>query len=217
MTQLLLAIALAQTPAADWNIAAPYKEKEATKYKVQIEINDQGTTINVEMNASVSTSKKTDKGFEGTFSWTDLMVDGGQQEDMTFDTMLKPDGTLKGVKSDLGDGMRRMLLPFYFSYPGKAVTTDATWSYKDASEDEVDAHKATIDYKVVGVEKIKDKEALKVSVKLAEAGPDPMKADGFYWIGKDGRILKYELNVTHWPVPVAGQTFDAKIKAEILG
>jgi hypothetical protein len=214
MTQLLLAVALATQPTQDWNLAAPYKEKAADNYKVQIEIFDQGETINVEMNAALATDKKTDKGFEGSFSWTQLIVDGGQQDDMTFATTLKSDGTLKAVKSDLGDGMRRMLLPFYLSYPGKAVAKDATWTYKDANEDEVDAHKTSIEYKVVAIEKVKEVDTMKVSVKLTESGPDPMKVDGFYWVAADGRVLKYELNLTNWPVPVAAQSFDAKLKAE---
>ena len=216
MTNLLIAaLALAQGPA--WELKAPYKDNESDKYTVVIKIQDQGQEMAVDMVLERKIAKKTDKGFEGTFGWTQLFVEGEQQPDETFAIVLKPNGVLKSVKSDYGDAMRRMFLPFFLAYPDKSVAKDAAWTYKDEQEDEADAHKASVEYKVVGEEKIKDKQAMKVSFTMTEEGPNPMKSSGFFWVAQDGKVLKYELNVTGWPVPVAGSVFDAKITADLVG
>ncbi len=215
MTNLLIAAVALAAQSNGWDIKTPYAEKDVLRYAVTIEIDAAGNAMRVDMNANYKITKKSDKGFEGSFGWTDLMVEGQQQADENFDLTLKPTGALATVTSDYGDGMRRMLLPFFFTYPGKAVAKDAAWTHAD--EQEIDGHKAKIDYKVVGEEKVKDKDTMKVSVTLTEIGPAPMKGTGHYWIGKDGRMVKFEMDVTEWTVPVAGQTFNAKLKAEIAG
>jgi hypothetical protein len=109
-----------------------------------------------------------------------------------------------------------MLLPFFFAYPDKPIEVGGTWTYKDTGEEKVDGHTANFEYKLVGTEDLKSKKAHKVTVKFNEDGPEPLKGDGTYWIGEDGRVLKYELNVSGWPVPVVGQIFTAKITGEIV-
>ena len=216
MTNLLIA-ALALTQVSAWELKAPYKDNESDKYTVVMKIQDQGQEMAVDMVLERKISKKTDKGFEGTIGWTQLFAEGEQLPDETFEIALKPNGVLKSIKSDYGDAMRRMFLPFFFTYPEKAVAKDAAWTYKDEQEDETDAHKASVEYKVVGEEKVKDKQAMKVSFTMAEEGPSPMKSSGFFWVAQDGKVLKYELDVTGWPVPVAGSVFDAKITGDLVG
>lgn len=218
-TILLAAVAIAAqaqtTSASGWELKAPYQEKDDLKYAINIDIDAAGNTMRVEMSANYKISKKTDKGFEGSFGWTNLYVEGEMQPDESFSLMLKSNGTLKSVKSDYGDGMRRMLLPFFFSYPEKAVAKDATWTYADTSDEAMDGHTAKCEYKVVGMDKFRDAEVMKVSVSITETGPTPMKGSGFYWIGKDGKLVKFDIDVTEWTVPVAGQAFNAKLKGEL--
>ena len=214
-----LALAQAQTTGAT-ELKVPYKPDDATVYKVAITVTDPsgGADTQVDMTAHYKVAKKTDKGFEGSFAWTNLTVGGeGEQPDETFNVVLKPNGMLKSVDSTYGPGMRRMLIPFYFVYPDKAIEKGATWKYEDEKADETDGHTESIEYKLVGTEKVKDKDATRVDFKITEKGPEPMKGDGAFWVGADGRVLKFEINITGWPVPVASQVFDAKVKGEISG
>jgi hypothetical protein len=219
MTTLLLAAAIAvQDPAgAEWGPKPPYKDGETNKYAVKMAIEDpeSGATVNVEMTATYTVGKKSDKGVEGTFGWTQLLVDGSEQPDETFKTVLKPNGVLKSVDSVYGPGMRRMLLPFYLAYPEKPVQVGGSWTYKDEQTDETEAHKAVFEYTLSGTEQLKSKKAQKVNVKFSEVGPSPLKGEGTYWVGEDGRVLKFEFNVSGWTVPVAGMVFTAKISGEL--
>jgi hypothetical protein len=221
MTSILLAaVLLQQDPAgAEWGPKPPYKDSESTKYAVKMNIDDpsSGTQVAVEMNTSYKIAKKTDKGYEGTFGWTQLMVEGAEQPDEEFKIVLKPNGFLKTVDSSYGPGMRRMLLPFFFSYPEKPLAPGATWKYKDDDADKTDAHMCDFEYKLEGTEMYKSKKAQKVLVKFNEIGPDPLKGSGTYWVNGEGRVVKFELSVTGWTVPVAGQIFTAKINGELTG
>jgi hypothetical protein len=129
--------------------------------------------------------------------------------------VLKPNGIVKSVDSHYGPGMRRMVLPFYFAYPERPVAIGGTWAYKDDKADETDGHVTDFEYKLVGPEAVNSKKAHKVTVKFNEQGPAPLKGTGTYWIGEDGRVLKFDLDVTGWTVPVASQVFKARITGEL--
>ena len=221
MTSLLLAVALAQQAPAgtEWGPKPPYKDSETTRYavKMQIENPADGTYVPVEMTANVKFTKKTEKGFDGTFGWTQLVVDGADQPDEEFKVSVKPNGTLRSVDSDFGPGMRRMFLPFYFIYPEKPLVPGGSWTYKDTKEEEVDGHTTDFTYKLEGTEMYKSKKAQKVAVKFNEVGPNPLKGDGTYWLDEEGRVVKFELKVTGWPVPYVGEIFTATISGEIAG
>ncbi|HTQ10719.1 MAG TPA: hypothetical protein VMI31_11650 [Fimbriimonadaceae bacterium] len=98
-------------------------------------------------------------------------------------------------------------------YPDKEVKVGDKWTEKFKPKDGKDV---TVDYEVVEQTKVGDADALKIKGKLSEDGP--MKGDCTYWIGKDGAMLKFELDLKSWPVPFAGDPhdFDVKMKGEIV-
>ncbi|HXH60498.1 MAG TPA: DUF6263 family protein [Fimbriimonadaceae bacterium] len=213
---LIAASLLGAAPFDAWDIHAPYKQDSTLDYEVVMTLHNGPEQNNVDMLIHHATTKKSDSGYEGTYGWTELYVDDQPQLDQTFGVTLKANGVLKAVTSDYGDGMRRMFLPFMFVYPDKRVDVGDTWTYKDAAEDEMDGHKATIVFKVVDTDTIKEKKVLKIESHLTEDGPDPMKSDGTFWVAEDGTVLKYKFKVTEWPVPVAQQVFqDADVTATL--
>ena len=112
--------------------------------------------------------------------------------------------------------MRRMYLPFFFAYPDKAVEVGDTWKYADKEDEAVDGHRTVVEYKVVVEDKVGKKDALKIEFKLKEEGNAPMTGEGHFWVDRNGIVLKYEMNLESWPVPMVGEAFNAEITGEII-
>jgi len=214
MTSIILAAALSSTLANQgWKPVAPYAEGSALRYDLKANLDMGGNPTDVEITLEHKTTKKTDGGFEGTSAFTQVIVNGNEMDGMSMDVSLSANGVLKSVKSDLGSDMRRMFMAFYFCYPTDAVGDGGTWSFQDAEA--TGGHKAKFEYTLAGAEDLNGQQVMKVKVVMSEDGSDPMKATGFYWVASDGKIAKFELNIKGWPVPVAGQAFDATIKGTL--
>ena len=216
MTNLLIAV-MALMPVSNdgWELKTPFKEKLTLEYDVLILIDAGGMDREVEILSELKIEKKTDKGFEGSFGFTEIYVDGESQPAETWPAVFGANGMLKTMEADELD-TRRMYLPFFMVYPGKTVAVGDTWKYSDKEDEAVAGHRAVIEYKVISEEKVGKQEALKIEFKLKEEGPAPMTGDGHYWINKEGVILKYKMNLSGWPVPMVGQSFDAEISGEIV-
>lgn len=196
-----------------WKAAAPYSEGQTFKYDVTADIDMGGNPLGVEIVLYHKTTKKTETGFEGESGFEEIFVNGEEMDGFTMQVTLDPNGALKSVKAEEGDGMRRMFMPYYFCYPSTGVDDGGTWGFQDTVA--TDGHKAKFEYTLVGSEDMDGAKCKKVKVAISEEGPNPMKADGHYWVSDKGQVAKFEISVTGWPVPVAGQAFDAKIKGKI--
>ena len=111
-------------------------------------------------------------------------------------------------------GMRRMYEPFFMPYPDKAVSKGDRWKYED--KEPVAGHRLTIECEVMDIVNLRDVEAMKVKAKVTEKGPDAMTCTGYFWVGKDSRILQYEIEVMNWPIPLNGSSFDGEIRAKLI-
>ena len=215
MTNILFA-ALALMPVSNdgWELKAPFKEKLTQEYELLIFIEEGG--MEVEVISVLEIDKKTEEGFTGSFGFTEIYVGGEPMEGGTSPAEFSANGVLMGIEADEGPGVRRMYLPFFFAYPDKTVEVGDTWKYADKEDEAVDGHRAVVEYKVVEEDKVSAKDALKIEFKLKEEGDAPMTGDGHFWVERSGVVLKYEMNLESWPVPMAGEAFNAEITGELI-
>jgi hypothetical protein len=69
---------------------------------------------------------------------------------------------------------------------------------------------------IEGVEAVGGVDALKVDVKFTEDGEGGVSAKSTWWLNKSGKVLKFEVKVTDWVVPMAGNGYlTATIKATL--
>jgi len=217
MTNLLMAaLVLASAPTDSWELKIPFKEKLQQEHDVLIYISMGGEERDVELISQLKIDKKTDTGYEGTYGFKDIYVGGQPQDGGTWPAKFNSGGMIMSMEADEGPGMRRMFLPFFMVYPDKAVAVGDTWKHADKDDEAVDGHTVTVEYKALEVTKAGKADALKVEFKLKEKGPAPMVGDGYFLLGRDGRVLKYKINIEGWPVPIAGTTFNAVITGEIV-
>ncbi|HVT13381.1 MAG TPA: hypothetical protein VHE55_14030 [Fimbriimonadaceae bacterium] len=212
------ALGLAAFSLADggWLLKPPYEAKAKISYKVTVDANVGGQDHEATMKQLFTVDSKSDKEVKGKGSFSDVTLDGNDlsgQDLPSWDvTLSATDGSVTAA----GDSVDyvRMLTPFTFIYPSKEIKVGDKWTtkFKPAK----DAKEITIDYEVVEQSKIGDDDVLKIKSKLSEDGP--MKADDTYWIGKDGKVLKFDLDIKGWPAPFTGgaQDIDAKIKGEYV-
>jgi hypothetical protein len=205
--------ALAGSGLADgWMLKSPLDAKKKTSWKVSITANVSGQDHQAAMTQVLSIDSKTEKGFKGNLSWTEVTMDGSDlpQTLPSWDVTFNPNGSISSGGEDAD--YARMMAPGTFIYPDKEVNVGDKWTvkFKPAS----DAKEMTVDYEVVKEVKVGDAAALEIRGKLSEDGP--MKGDDTYWIGRDGTLLKFDLNLTNWIVPFAGEhsEVDAKIHGD---
>jgi hypothetical protein len=203
----------ASSLAEGWLLKAPYEAKAKHTWKVIVNASVGGQEMEATMKQILTIDSKTDKEIKAKGNWAEIMVGGNEQsgDDTTWDITMNSNGSLTSVGA--GADFARMLAPAAFVYPDKEVKAGDKWSFKYKPTKE--AKDITMDYEVVEQTKVGDVDALKIKGKLTEDGP--MKGNNIYWIAKDGRMLKFELDLTNWIVPMAGNTeFDAKIKGELV-
>lgn len=199
--------------AQGWVLKAPYEPKTKLAWNIHVDANMGGQNHEAIMKQTVSFESKSEKEIKGSASWSELQVDGQDMggEDTAWSLTLNPNGTIASAGES--DDYSRMLAPFAFAYPDKEVKVGDKWTVKFVPFK--DAREMTAAYEVLEQTKVGEIEALKVKGKLTDAGSG-LVSDGSYWVGKDGKVLKFDLDVKSWVVPMAGAgEFDAKIKGEL--
>src|SRR5207253_7576962 len=120
--------ALLVTPQADkWDLKAPLDAKTTATWNVTIKA-DMGGEQHEAVMKLVSLVKETpaDKPKEATFTWKDLVLDGGQgMPDNEWDVKIGDHGQISDA-GEAGDDIRRMLQPMLFVYPSNAVDVGDT-------------------------------------------------------------------------------------------
>lgn len=215
MTNILFAaLALMPVQTDGWELMVPFKEELTLEYEMLVFIDDQG--LEAEIIAVLKIDKKTDKGFAGSYGFTEIYVNGEPIENSALPAEFSANGVLMAIEADESPAMRRMYLPFFFAYPDKAVEVGDTWKYADKEDEAVDGHRTILEYKVIEEDKVGGKDALKIEFKLKEEGDAPMTGDGHFWVDRNGVVLKFKMNLESWPVPIAGDVVDAEISGEIM-
>ncbi|HWA84558.1 MAG TPA: hypothetical protein VG820_14035 [Fimbriimonadaceae bacterium] len=209
LSLLLTAVSLAD----GWVLKPPYAAHGKAVWKVSVKATVGGAEHDVQFKRTLTIDPKVDDGAKGKESWTDFLFDGNADpdQDATWDIALKGDGSV-ATAGESGDYVK-MVSPFFVVYPNKEVKKGDKWTAKlkpSAADKEIG-----VEYEVLDEAKVGDADALKV--KATFSGEGPFKASNTYWLSKSGEILKFELDLTSWTVPLAGQSdFDAKVTGEIV-
>jgi hypothetical protein len=217
---ILTALALAAASFADgWQLSSPYKANSLFVWKLSVKMTLAGADRTVTMKQRLAVDSKTADSWKGELGWTETRVDDIEMKlDRSWPVALSSAGSILSIGDDVG--YSRMLAPLLFIYPAKAVAVGDKWTTKfkpgEGTEGAKDVREMTYDFEVVGKEKVGNLDTLRIKAKLTEDGP--MKSEGFYWIAKDGRILKFEADIRHWTMRMGGKSgeIDAKLKGELV-
>lgn len=211
---LVLAAALLTAAAfgQGWLLKAPYAANAKTIWKVSVKATIGGVDHEVRFNHTLTIASKSEAEIKGKGSWTEFVFDGNvdPDQDATWEISLKPDGSI--ISAGKSGDYVKMLAPVLFVYPNKEVKPGDKWTakFKASPTDK----EVAVNYEVAELVKVGEVDALKVTAKFS--GEGPFKGGGAYWLSKDGVLLKYELDLKSWTVPLAGQSdFDAKVVGEI--
>ena len=204
MVAVALGLTMMTAPVQAWELNSPYKDDLTIRHNVEMFISDASEEMDVAFTAITKIGKKSDDGIKVSFGWEGLEAGGQVMEDMMFDGNLDGHGFLKSM--DDGDDMRNMWAPFFFVYPGQAVEKGSEWSAKDKEEG------LSFTFEAMGVKKLKETETMHVKMKFKSASSSSVSGDGEFWVRKDGMIMKYEIDVSNWFIPMAGQVFDGSIE-----
>ena len=208
----------ASSQAQSWMLKSPYEAKAKFVWNVTVTANVGGMDVEAKMKQQLEIASKDEKQIKGKGNWSDITVNGDSQAegDGPWDIVLNPNGSL--VSAHDSTDHARMLTPAAFIYPDKEVKAGDKWQVK--FKPAKDAKEFTSDFEVVAIEKVGDVEAMKVKAKMVEGAKEGegMSANNLYWIGKDGKVLKFELDIKNWVVPMATgmPDFDAKVKGELV-
>ena len=217
LTAFVTSLAVLAAPAVDkWDIKPSFATKTVTAWNVTIDAHVQSQDHHAKFRFEKTISSADAKSAKAKVAWKDLEVDDNPT-DVPGDfevTMGMRGELLTSESSEFGDDLRRMLSVFAFVYPEKPIDVGDKWTF-EMTPAKADKRMMTNSYEVVGTEKLKGVDALKISTKLEEKGENGMSSKGFFWISKEGKPLKYELDVKNWVVPMAGsEPVEAKIKGE---
>jgi len=217
LTTLAIAAVLSSQDA--WDIKPNFAEKAKTSMAITVDakVSGEDHTAKFNMVGSV-TSINSEKNVKMTYAWDDLEVDGAPVGgDEVFEVLLSPEGAILSTTSSLGDDIRRMLSPLVFVYPGKAVKVGDKWSVSASPTKDKPDQAFVWSYEVAGVEKVTETDAMKISATVKEQRSGGTSGAGIWWVSKDGKVLKFTLDVKGWVVPMSGaETIDGKMTGVMI-
>jgi hypothetical protein len=198
-------------PQADkWEIKAPYTKDTKLQYALNVDVDMNGETHGARFTMSQSFGDKASDLTDARIQWFGIDVDDNPQDDLpAWEIKLNAQGAVMSLGSSLEDDYRRMLTPFLFVFPDKAVSVGDKWELKAGPKDAL-----SLTFESKGVEKVMDFDAMKIEEKFKESAGS-MVGTGTWWISKTGKPLKFEMKVTDWVAPFTGNT--APISATIKG
>ena len=212
----LLAGALMMSPAIEkWDLKPGIAPKAKASLAVIVEAATGDGDHRAEFTVVREIGDPDGANHKATYLWKGLTVDGQEVgEDTAWDVTVGPRGAVLATTDMMGDDIRRMLSPMAFVFPEKPVGEGDKWTAEVRPYKDKDDFLLTYSYEVKGVETLDGSEALKVALTLVEKSTDGMNGEGTWWIGKDGSVLKFEMKVKNWIVPMAGSDL---IEAKIAG
>jgi len=151
-----------------------------------------------------------------TFGWDHLEVDDQDgQEVPPWDAVVGARSEILKMDGDTDDSYRRMLAPLLFIYPEKPVAIGDKYTFD--AKPSVKGETITYAYEVKKSDTINGSPTLVIGTKFTEAGADGSTGDGTWWLSKTGKIVKFEIKVKNWVVPMAGGgPVDATLKGQAL-
>ncbi|MCB8932020.1 MAG: hypothetical protein M9921_01780 [Fimbriimonadaceae bacterium] len=205
LTTMVAGLLMTASGIDKWELKPGIEPKAKAAWAIQVDVDSPDGGHQAEFTMVREIGDADGANHKATCAWSKLLVDGGEVgEDPTWDVSFGPRGALVGTTDMMGDDIRRMLSPMTFVYPEGAVGDGDKWTAEVRPFKGKDDLLLTYAYEVKGVEKVDGADALRVAATLTEKGQDAMSAEGTWWVGKDGGVLKFQMKVTNWVVPMAG-------------
>lgn len=209
----MVAGALMAAPVADkWELKPNLEPKAKASWAVKVAAQAPDGDHEAEFTLVREYGAKDGETQKATMGWSGLIVDGNELgQELTWDVSVNARAAVVGTIAEEGDDIRRMLSAMTFTYPDKPVGEGDKWSLEIRPYTGKDDFMLTYAYEVKGVESVDSVDALKITLKLTEKDQYGMTGEGTWWVGKDGSVLKFEMKMKNWVVPMAGEPFDATI------
>ena len=198
--------------AEGWLLKSPYRPNMKSKWKVVTEATVSDHAIQSIVTQTLKITSNDGKAI-GTLDFTDMEVNGNRSEfeAPTWPMVFSSDGML--IKAGEGADCLRQLAPTTFTYPNKEVSAGSTWESNLKFDD--NGKGAIAKFTVVERTMLKDQEVLKVKCSLNEESG--LHSEGLFWIAKDGRVLKYQVDAKNWVVAGSGLSkIEAKLSGELM-
>ena len=209
----VIALAIAMQKDSDtWNLNTTVDPKVKLSWDVTVDAQTGGQDHHAAFKLSRQLKSGDSKKSIVTFSWDHLEVDGQEGQEVTpWDAVVGSKGEIQKMDGDLDDSYRRMLSPLIFVTPEKPVAIGDKWTY-DVKPTGAGA-KITYGYEVKKTELLDGAQTIVLSSKFTEEGTEASTGEGTWWLSRVGRVVKFEIKLKNWIVPMAGSTtFDATIK-----
>jgi hypothetical protein len=214
MVAIVAAGAFAPILMDKWTLKPDMEPKSKTTYAVVVNVEQGGQPHEAKLTMLREVKSADTKEAKVDVTWKDITLDDQPiGEDRTFPLTATLRGGLTSSAGEFGDDERRMLSPFAFVYPESAVDVGDKWSFENKPTGGT-AH--TVSYEVKAIEKIGEQDAMKIAFKLDEKEDLGEHAEGTFWVAKSGRVLRWDMKVKNWIVPMAGPPMDANIKGEFV-
>ncbi len=213
----ILALTLAMQKEADtWDLKSSLTLKTKLTWAVKIDASAQGMDHHAAFNLNEILKSDDAKKRVETFSWDHLVVDDQDgQEVPPWDAIMGMRGEIVKMDGDVNDDYRRMLSPFLFVYPEKPVAISDKWTF--TAKPDSTGPKITYSYEAKKTELVKEIQTIVLAVKYGEEGKDGSTGEGMWWVSRAGRIIKFEIKIKNWTVPIAGgESPDATIKGQTI-
>lgn len=202
-----------------WEIKLPFEVGKTYNWSVVVDTTIQGSAMTAEFKAVLSMKTKEEGvGLKGTMGWQELLLNGEPigEDLVATNAILNSRGMLINAESELGEDFRRMASILFLIYPETPIAPKDKWSYTYETKKDSKNYKIKFDFEVIGKEKIKDQETLKIFAKAAEEGDTPMASEGYFWVSQDGIPRKISINIKNWPVSQVGQPLDVTLVANYI-
>ncbi|MBX3119203.1 MAG: hypothetical protein KF784_09070 [Fimbriimonadaceae bacterium] len=216
LTSLIAATTILSTAPQDtWELKSPFTKGYEATYTCKVNVDAGGQQLEANFNQLIKVADGgSGKPWKGTITWLDIMVDGNAAGDPPpWDVKWSEDGSVFATPGDMGDDIRRMLAPLTFLYTGKPVAKGNAWKTQVKAE-EKSAPVVEYNYESLGQEAVNGKDAMKFKVTMKEVADEGVSADGTWWVAKNGVVVKFEMSIKDWLVPMAG---DQRMAAKVVG
>lgn len=150
-----------------------------------------------------------------TYNWEKLSVDDQEGQELPgWDAITGNQGQLLKMDGGTEDAYRRMLSPLVFIYPEKPIVVGDKWEVPVKPSD--NSQKLTYSYEAKSKETVDGVNTIVIAVKFKEDGDkDSMSGTGSWWLSKVGKVVKFEMKLANWIVPMAGSDVtDVVIRAK---
>ncbi len=223
LISLIAISSLAFAVAQGVNLKRTLKEGQTFKYRMEGNVDMQGTPITL---TGIMQEKVVKVEANGNFALEQQQLEGkisagGREMDMPAGnatvTTYKTTGEVVEIKGSTEDATAyRMSTLGLLVDAGKLINVGDKWSHMVKADTKTGLVAAKADYEVIGEEKVGAVDTIKIKATVKETeGTEPASSDSTLWIDKkDGSTVKAETKWTKapFPGPTGTMILDATIK-----